>query len=156
MDIHDTELQKSLSFKLHHVVRLMHQLADKVLQDELEISFSQYFVLKVTGCFEGSSQREVAGRLDITPAAISRHIDGLCERGLMVKTQEPDNRRQHNIQLTKAGIEKVTRAQQLLSSRFDVIVEDSLSQSEIAQFGVALDAIASALQSDKAIHHKGA
>lgn len=151
----DSELNSSLSFKLHHVVKLLHQQADHILEDELDITFSQYLVLKVSGCIEDPSQREVASCLDVTPAAISRHIDVLCERKLITKHHKPDNRREHELQLTSLGEQKVAEAQQLLSARFDGLLDRELTPEQIEQLGLSLDKIANALALDKSIHHKG-
>lgn len=151
----DPELNQSLSFKLHQVVKLLHHQADRILEDELGITFSQFLVLKVSGCSDEPSQRDVAQRLDITPAAISRHIDGLCERGLMVKSKKPDNRREHDLQLTELGANKVASAQQILSERFDTILARELKPAEIEQLGGSLDKIAAALGSDKVAYEKG-
>lgn len=151
----DTELNSSLSFKLHHVVKLLHQQADHILENELDITFSQYLVLKVSDCIEDPSQREVANCLDVTPAAISRHIDVLCERKLITKHHKPDNRREHELQLTDSGQHKVAEAQRLLSVRFDGILGRELTPDQVEQLGLSLDKIANALALDKSIHQKG-
>ncbi|TAK89164.1 MarR family transcriptional regulator [Patescibacteria group bacterium] len=152
MNGNNQQVNKSMSFKLHQVVKLLHHQADVILQQELGISFSQYLVLKVTTQMEGPSQRDVAACLDITPAAISRHIDGLCERGLMHKEAQPDNRRQHSLRLTRVGVSKAESAQRLLSERFDNLMATQLNETEIAQLEVSLDKLIVALQNDKFLH----
>lgn len=148
MSDNDPAINQSISFKLHHVVKLLHQQADAILHHELGITFSQYLVLKVTAQMDRASQREVASCLDVTQAAISRQVDGLCERGLVIKQTNPEDRREHSLQLTAAGADKVSVATQLLSGRFDSLLSDHLSQKQLAEFGTSLDAIAAALSVD--------
>lgn len=142
------DFNQSLSFQLHHVVKLMGYRANQILEQKLEITFSQFRVLMVVSDMTQPSQREVATCLDVTAAAVSRHIDGLCDRGLILKQQKPDNRREHVLALTQKGAQKIQLARTLLHESFDAFVTEKLSDKEIAQLHSSIQKIASAFETE--------
>lgn len=140
------EFNQSLSFQLHHLVKLMGYRANQILEQELDITFSQFRVLMMVADMSQPSQREVADCLDVTAAAISRHIDGMCDRGLILKQQKPDNRREHVLALTQVGVRKIDAARQLLHNSFDALVSEQLSEREVAQLQNSIQKIATAFE----------
>lgn len=81
---------------------------------------------------------ELGNHLDVTSAAASQMLDRLVQQGLMLRTEDPDDRRVKQIELTEKGkhlLEEGVRAHQSW-------VEDltaTLSQSEKESIGAALE-----------------
>lgn len=90
--------------------------ADKVLATEpgLALTFSQYLILTATLGKGAISQADVARELSISGAATSRHMNLLHTRGYITRHINADERRAHEIALTKRGAAKRRLAEQLL------------------------------------------
>lgn len=52
---------------------------------------------------DGLSQRELARRLSVEAPTLTRHVDRMAAEGLLVRKQDPDDRRITRISLTPAG-----------------------------------------------------
>lgn len=72
--------------------------------DELELSFTQSkIVMSFTGRDEPRSIKSVADEHGLSLPAASRALDGLLKRGIVTRTEHPDDRRVKQIALTDAG-----------------------------------------------------
>ncbi len=90
--------------------------ADKTLAAEpgLALTFSQYLILTATLGKGTVSQADVARELSISGAATSRHMSLLHTLGYITRHINSDERRAHEIALTKRGAAKRRLAEQLL------------------------------------------
>jgi DNA-binding MarR family transcriptional regulator len=107
---------------------------------ELELSFTQ---IKALCALEGDEQRSVkalADSLGVSLAAMSRALDGLFERGLVSREEDPDDRRMKRVRLTEAGAEVPHALNEgRLSALHDLI--DSLEDEQAAALSSALSLI---------------
>ena len=67
------------------------------------LALSERAVLMVLGQFKRITSRQLAQRLDLTPATISVHVQGLVEKGLVQRKQDRHDRRNWWLTLTEAG-----------------------------------------------------
>lgn len=67
------------------------------------LSFAQCLALMAIQCCPDKSQTSIVDFLALTPAAVSRIVDSLVERHLIVREEDPQNRRAHRIHLTESG-----------------------------------------------------
>jgi DNA-binding MarR family transcriptional regulator len=82
--------------------------------DELDLSFTQTkIVMSYTGRDEPRSIKAIADGLGLSLPATSRAIDELLRRGLVTRTEDPDDRRIKQIALTDAGREVTERMVEL-------------------------------------------
>ena len=110
---------------------------------ELDLSFTQIkalCALETDG--EERSVKAMAQSLGISLAAMSRAVDGLYERGLVGREEDPADRRMKRVRLTDAGA-RVPRA--LNEARLSALQEllGSLSDEEADALGGALGLILS-------------
>jgi DNA-binding MarR family transcriptional regulator len=108
------------------------------LASEFEISFSQMKALhRLHESDEPLSVKEVGDQLGLSLAAMSRATDGLVQRGLVDRIEDPQDRRMKRLSLTDAGRDFVRR---LVESRLAGIAEfvGSLSDKERAQLDKAI------------------
>ena len=110
---------------------------------ELDLSFTQIktlCALELDGV--DRSVKALADSLGLSLAATSRAVDGLYERGLVQREEDPDDRRMKRVRLTDEG-RRVPRA--LNEARLSALhgFVDSLDEEEAATLGEALALIAS-------------
>lgn len=91
---------------IHKSVCVIDRSADRLLSDAQEGTFSQFLILMAIAQRSGLSQQKIAEFLDLTPAAVSRQIDGLVKAELIVREQDPQSRRSHVVSLSPAGEER--------------------------------------------------
>src|SRR3954465_3842002 len=61
---------------------------------ELELSISQIRILHLlTGPMESASLKTIADEVGLSMPAVSRSVDGLVQRGLVTRTEDPKDRR---------------------------------------------------------------
>lgn len=70
---------------------------------EEEFSFGQNRLLRILARQEGSSQKELAQRMNIRPASLSELLKKLNQKGYLSKKQNTDDRRITNYFLTDSG-----------------------------------------------------
>lgn len=93
---------QDITYNLHKTVFLLDKLTDTVLQEELAITFSQFKIIMAID-HSTVSQREIASYWDMTEAAVSRQVDLLVQKKLATRKENPENRREHVLELTKEG-----------------------------------------------------
>ena len=137
-------IEQGLGYRLAIFIGYVMQTCGRdVLQlaTENEISFSQMKALHALREHqEPMPVNAVADRLGISLAAMSRAADGLVQRGLVDRLEDPEDRRIKRLSLTPAGDELVRK---LIQSRLAGIegFVDSLSAKEQALLEKALGPI---------------
>jgi DNA-binding MarR family transcriptional regulator len=105
---------------------------------ELDLSFTQIKALcALENAGEERSVKALAESLGVSLAAMSRAVDGLFERGLVGREEDPVDRRMKRVRLTDAG-GAVPRA--LNDARLSALQElmSSLAEEEAVALGRAL------------------
>jgi DNA-binding MarR family transcriptional regulator len=111
------------------------------LAADFEISLSQMKALQtLRNCPEPMSVKELGDRLGLSLAAMSRSADGLVQRGLVDRAEDPVDRRMKRLHPTEAGYDL---AQKMIEARVAGIEEfvGSLSSKERTLLAKALDPI---------------
>lgn len=67
------------------------------------LSFSQYAVLRVLADGELHAAGELAAAADLTPASITKMLDGLTRMGLLERVRGAADRRRVDVRITDAG-----------------------------------------------------
>jgi DNA-binding MarR family transcriptional regulator len=88
---------------------------------------------------------EISERFEITPAAASQMVDKLVQNGLIVREEDPHDRRAKTLNLTDKGRELV---QQGIDERFRWVeqLSEKLTADELSQISEALDILTRAAQ----------
>lgn len=130
--------QRHITYYLQKIGFVLEKFADQILQDEINLTHSQFRVLMAiehkTVC-----QRDIAEYWNMTDAAVSRQIESLINSKLIHKKENPENRRQHALVLTAKGKAKLEKGMQLIDKKYQEmyqtvpkkdqkIVEDSLKK----------------------------
>lgn len=115
------------SFKSTKIIRLagvLTQIADRLLQKKLDLTHAQASVLHVIYSKNKTSQTEIAQALALTTAAISRLIDILIEKGLVIREINPNSRRENSISLALSGKQKVLKVIELFKEAENQLYAD--------------------------------
>ena len=117
--------------------RLARQVAKAL--DVLELSATQYQILVSLG--DGiSSISRVAQRVSVTPATISVIVDGLVQKGWVLRTQSKEDRRHVDLTLTATGRSALDKADVAVADQMLAIADElgSLARREQAIEGLQL------------------
>ncbi|MDQ1445996.1 MAG: hypothetical protein QOI20_2460 [Acidimicrobiaceae bacterium] len=102
-------------------------------------SLTFWLVLRRLAEQDGLSQRQLAQHLSVEAPTLTRHLDRMAAEGLLVRTQDPADRRVTRISLTPAGRRTHRKLvsiaedleqefQSLLSARDAVVLERALTR----------------------------
>jgi DNA-binding MarR family transcriptional regulator len=79
----------------------------------LNLTARQYCTLAFVADDKPTSQQELAALLGVLPALVVPVVDELCERGLLVRERDPEDRRRHRLALTNGGVRLLAKADRL-------------------------------------------
>jgi len=101
-------------------------------------STSVWLTLLAVKTGRGSNQRELAAVIGIHGATLTHHLNGMERAGLLLRQRQPDNRRQHQVELTEAGL-VLFHACRKTAVAFDQQLRRDLDQERLAAFVETLD-----------------
>ena len=110
------------------------------LAHEFELSFSQMKALHHMHDASDLSVKELGEKLGLSLAAMSRAAEELVQRGLLDRSEDPQDRRIKRLRLTQSGGELVQRMREVRMAGFEQFVA-SLSPKEQALLAKALEPI---------------
>ncbi|HEY8582174.1 MAG TPA: MarR family transcriptional regulator [Capillimicrobium sp.] len=101
------------------------------------LSFSQHAVLRVLIDGEVHSAGELAREADLTPASMTKMLDGLSAAGLVGRVRDEDDRRRVAVAITDAG--RAVHAEKEATIR--AAYEQALGDADDAQIAAMADAL---------------
>ncbi|MHB1316531.1 MAG: MarR family winged helix-turn-helix transcriptional regulator [Minisyncoccota bacterium] len=128
--------------KIHKFVFLAEKALDKRLQSDVGLSFSQCMILVHVAHNPHVSQQHVACERDITPAAVSRHIEALVSSGLISRFDKVHNKREHVLEITILGKGVVETAEDILNEEINILMKE-LSKDEASRIESVFDRLLS-------------
>lgn len=111
----DSKAIDNLGYLLHHLAIVLDHQSDVLLQERLDISYSQFKILMALKWRSNVQQKQIAQKLGQTEASVSRQIKGLAEAGLLRITRSNNDRREHITVLTPKGEALVNKAMKALN-----------------------------------------
>jgi DNA-binding MarR family transcriptional regulator len=136
------------ALKIHRFVFLLEKLADQALQKEAELTFSQCMILVSLGNNPHCSQRSIARCRDLTQAAVSRQVESLNQKKLILRKENAQNRREHVLTLTPLGEKKLAQGAAIIQRTFDDVFKD-ISTAERMQLEKTVDRLLQGVQDCK-------
>lgn len=100
----------SLGYLLHHLAFVLDRQSELLLQERLDIGFSQFKILMALKWHEGVQQKDIANKLGQTEASVSRQIKLLDDVGYLTSIPSPKDRRQHITTLSAKGEALIDKA----------------------------------------------
>ena len=111
--------------------------------DELDLTLSQVRAIHMLACSdpEPLSGGQIAERLGISPAATSRALDGLVNKGILVRTESAEDRRVRLFAITADGRAAAERLAALKRAQLERFVA-GLEPGQREALSAALDDLA--------------
>lgn len=140
-------------------VRTLYLIRDIQLQcrsrmsDALEafdISTSQYTILSILDRRGGLSAAQLSRRFRVTPQSINTLISSLGERGLIARSEAPDNRRILKTTLTRSGRQLLAACDAAIDAT-EAELFAALSRAELSNFRQVLLKLAAYLHGDASV-----
>lgn len=102
--------------------------ANRMLTAELDLKVRQFSVLSLAASGLNPTQRELSQFLDLDPSQIVALVDGLEQRGLVLRETDPTDRRSRIIVATDAGRSVRDRGQAITEASDDAVLADLTAQ----------------------------
>ena len=135
---HKTEIS---GFIIERTAKKMKQSFKKILNEKgADITVDQWVILQELEKEDGLSQFEIAARTFKDAPTVTRIIDLLCNKQLLERLPDPEDRRKFNIFLTKTGKAKILEVLPMVES-FRSAAWNGLSDKQINQLRNILDTI---------------
>lgn len=102
----DQQAPQQLPLRATYVLGRLSRIVRRLLEDSLEpyeLTLSEYTILTVLRRRPGLSNAQLARRAYITPQSMQEALSRLETRGIVVRTQSPDNQRIRTAVLTDSG-----------------------------------------------------
>ncbi len=144
MQVRNSQFEKSLLNKIARVTNSLEREVEIELKVSYALTFSQFRVLDALAATGEVSQKDLAARLEVTPAVVTRQAEVLSVKGLLVQRANPRSKRENVLVLTPKGelaAVDATKAVQECQTRFlaPLKVQDETALER------ALDALSQAL-----------
>jgi DNA-binding MarR family transcriptional regulator len=110
-------MQPFLATALHEVVGLLDRSGGRILQQESGVSFRQFYLVSALARLGPCTQRELAGFVGHSDAAVSRMLVTLAASGLVSIEVDPADRRRRTVSLTPSGTALAASSDALLDTR---------------------------------------
>lgn len=133
-----TQKIDDLGYLLHSLASLLDRQSDALLQERLDIGFSQFKILLSLKWGEGVQQKEIAASLGQTEASVSRQIALLQDVKLITIRTDKTDRRKNQAYLTLKGERLVNKAIKALNDYHQPVFA-RLSFSQQQQFKQMLE-----------------
>lgn len=148
MSADNIEIYKSTMRKMLCISRLHRKLCERNIS-KMGIHNSQHHLLMyISKRGEISSQKEIAERFEITPAAVARSLKSLENEGFIQRENLEDDGRFNRIRITDRGKETIEASYKIFEE-IDNSIFENFNENEITEFNLLLDKIQSNL-ADKA------
>lgn len=119
-----TDSVEELRHALRDFLAAQRRLRGREAQRPGALSFSQYAVLRVLADGEEHSAGELANAADLTPASITKMLDGLSRSGLLERVRDESDRRRVGVRITPPGREIFDEKDRALAAAWQTELAD--------------------------------
>lgn len=131
-----TEVQERQHTMMGKIMRIMHdhkRVIDRYLSATNLHKSQHRLVMALSYLGKGMSQRDLAVRLNITPAAIAVTVKKLAKDGIIEKKPSEDDMRFNKVEITEKGRQIAKESKQVFEY-IDAKMFDGFSEEEMALF----------------------
>jgi DNA-binding MarR family transcriptional regulator len=117
VQVRNSQFEKSLLNKIARVANSLEREVEMELKVSFALTFSQFRVLDALALSGEVSQKDLASRLEVTPAVVTRQAEVLSERGLLIQRNNPRSKRENLLVLTRKGEQAAKEASRAVNRR---------------------------------------
>jgi DNA-binding MarR family transcriptional regulator len=114
-----TDTIDDLRIALRELLAAQRRLRGREAQRQGVLSFSQHAVLRVLADGDEHSAGELAAAADLTPASITKMLDGLSRTGLLERVRDESDRRRVGVRITDAGRRDFAAKEELIRAAWE-------------------------------------
>lgn len=120
---------------LHSLHAIRNQIKARAghLEHQNNITHSQWFILKILEHFKTRSVKDMAETLGVSSSAATQLLDGLVREGLVMRKEDPSDRRSVKLELSTKGKKHISVANE---ARLNEMAElfDALTDKELGEY----------------------
>lgn len=98
-------LERFLPYRLSILSNRISGIIAQTYKDKFALSIVEWRIMAVLGEYPGASADEVSAKIQIEKSIVSRALQKLLKRHLVVREVDQSDRRRQNLTLTKTGID---------------------------------------------------
>jgi DNA-binding MarR family transcriptional regulator len=136
-----TDTIHDLRIALRELLAAQRRLRGREAQRPGAISFSQHAVLRVLVDGDEHSAGELATAADLTPASITKMLDGLSRAGFLERVRDESDRRRVGVRITDAGRREFAAKEEQIRAAWVAKLEGA-SEEELEAMTIALQRMA--------------
>ena len=125
-------LERYLPYRLSILSNRVSMIIAQAYKDKFGLSITEWRIMAVLGEYPGASADEVSNKTQIEKSMISRAVQKLLGRNLVVRHVDAQDRRRQNLELTSTGKEVYEQIVPISYDYEDRLLE-CLSEKEINQ-----------------------
>ena len=114
--------------------------ADKLLLAQTQISYNEFMVFLALRDNPHFTQEEIGSWAQFNKSTVSKLVDKLVTKKLLERTENPVDRRQKDLLITKLGEIEIKKTQEI-TEKLSNFVFDSLSKSQHSTLDSQLDTL---------------
>lgn len=134
----------AIAWKLRDVQH-RHMLTILSVLERYNLHAGQPRILHTVADMDGASQKDIADKLQISPASLAMSIKRMCKAGLVEKVASETDLRTNKIKITPKGMQMHVDCMKACAQADQKMIE-GLSEQEIEQFGDILSRIYNNMQ----------
>ena len=133
-----TPLHRSLTYRLHYLHKVSDMATQRMYEQQVGLSLSEGRCLATIGTFAPVSINDLAHAANLNKAQASRAAQQLVSKQLVLKAEDPNDKRGVQLRLSSTGKKYWLQTMQLIQERNQVIFS-SLNPEEEQIFSDLLD-----------------
>ena len=131
-------LERYLPYRLSILSNRVSMIIANAYKDKFGLSITEWRIMAVLGEYPGASADEVSNKTQIEKSMISRAVQKLLGRNLVVRHVDVQDRRRQNLELTSTGMEVYQQIVPISYDYEDRLLE-CLSENEIKQLNTIIN-----------------
>ena len=117
-----------LRLAMREMLAAQRRMRGREAQRQAAVSFSQHAVLRVLADGDEHSAGELAVAADLTPASITKMLDGLSRAGLLERVRDESDRRRVGVRITDAGRREFATKEQLIHAAWEAELDGAADE----------------------------
>ena len=134
------ELTNFITYRLARVQARLNRQATRILRQKAGLSLVQWRVIALLKAHGAATASEVTGYFDMDKGLFSRNVKTLIAAGLIKRQTNPDDQREHQLELTVEGLEKYDQVFPTMQRRQQHLLHDLSAEQQALLFD-AIDKI---------------
>lgn len=131
-------LERYLPYRLATLSNLVSGNIAQTYKDKFALSVTEWRIMAVLGEYPGASADEVSAKIQIEKSIISRNLQKLLSRHLVIREVDEADRRRQNLSLTNTG-KDVYRQIIPVSYEYEEVLLKCFNKQERKQFDGLID-----------------